>query len=98
MKRNSKKHNTYFDNVKTNHKTKEKKFFQYNNGLLKTNQLVIVGKHSILSALKNKNRKLHYLITTNTDFSKWKDEINQLKLKLNIKVKTKEEMDKIKRK
>jgi len=95
MKRNSKKHNTYFDNVKTNHKTKEKKIFQYNNDVLKTNQLVIVGKHSILSALKNKNRKLHYLITTNTDFSKWKDEINQLKLKLNIKVKTKEEMDKI---
>ena len=97
MKRNSKKYNTYFDNVKTNKKTKEKKIFQYNNnnGVLKTNQIVIFGKHSILSALNNKNRKLHYLITTNTNFSKWKNEINQLKLNLNIKVKTKEEMDKI---
>ena len=94
MKRNSKKYNTYFDNIKTNQKT-EKKFFQNNNGVLKTNQLIIVGRHSVLSALNNKNRKLHYLITTNTSYSKWNDEINQLKLKLDIKVKTKEEMDKI---
>ena len=34
-------------------------------------------------------------MTTNTNFSKWKDEINKLKLKLDIEVKTKEEMDKI---
>ena len=94
MKRNSKKNNNYFANVNTNQKTKEKKN-QYNYTLLKTNQISIAGRHSILSALNNKNRKLHYLITTNTNFSKWKDEIHQLKLKLDIEVKTKEEMDKI---
>ena len=48
-----------------------------------------------MSALNNKNRKLHYLITTDTNVSKWKDEINKFKLKLDIEVKTKEEMDKI---
>ena len=95
MKRNSKKYNTYFSSVEKNHEPKEKKKFQYDNGLLKTNQLLIAGRHSILSALNNKNRKLYYLITTNTSFSKWKDEINQLKLKLDIKIKTKEQMDKI---
>ena len=94
MKRNSKKNNNYFANVNTNQKTKEKKI-QYNYTLLKTNQIYIAGRHSILSALNNKNRKLHYLITTNTDYSKWKDEIHQLRLKLDIEVKTKEEMDKI---
>ena len=96
MKRNSKKYNTYFTNVEANQKTKEKKIFQKNNNsVLKTKQILIAGRHSILSALNNKNRRLHSLITTNTNFSKWKDEINQLKLKLDIKVKTKEEMDKI---
>ena len=94
MKRNSKKNNNYFINDETNRKTKEKKIFQNYNSL-KTNQIIITGKHSILSALNNKNRKLHYLITTNTNVSKWKDEINKFKLKLDIEVKTKEEMDKI---
>ena len=94
MKRNSKKINNYFTKCEKNKKTKEKKIFQ-NYSLLKNNQIPIAGRHSILSALNNKNRKLHYLITTNTNFSKWKDEINKLKLKLDIEVKTKEEMDKI---
>ena len=94
MKRNSKKHNNYFSNVEKNQRTKEKKNqLKYN--LLKTNQIPIAGKHSILSALNNKNRKLHYLITTDTNLSKWKDEINKIKLKLNIEVKSKDEMDKI---
>ena len=86
MKRNSKKYNTYFSSVETNQKPKEKKFFQYNNGLSKTNQLLIAGRHSILSALNNKNRKLNHLVTTNSNFSKWKDEINKLKLNLDIVV------------
>ncbi len=93
MKRNSKKKN-YFINDETNKKTKEKKNFQ-NNSSLKTNQIPIAGKHSILSALSNKNRKLHYLITNDTNFSKWKEEISKLNLKLVIEVKSKEEMDKI---
>ena len=94
MKRNSKKHNNYFGNVKTNKKSKQKKI-QFNNSLLKTNQILLVGKHTILSALNNKKRKLHYLITIDTNYSKWKDEINKLKLRLDIVVKTKEELDKI---
>ena len=95
MKRNSKKNNNYFTKVEKNKKTKEKKNFHFNYTLLKNNQIPIAGRHSILSALNNKNRKLHYLITTNTNVSKWKDEINKFKLKLDIEVKTKEEMDKI---
>ena len=94
MKRNSKKDNNNFKNYETNKKSKEKKNFQ-NYSLLKANQIPIAGKHSILSALSNKNRKLHYLITNDTNFSKWKEEINKLKLKLAIEVKSKEEMDKI---
>ena len=93
MKRHSKKKN-YFINDETNKKTKEKKIFQ-NYSLLKTNQIPISGKHSILSALNNKNRKLHYLITNDTNFLKWKEEINKLKLELAIEIKSKDEMDKI---
>ena len=95
MKRNSKKINNFFKKSEKNQKTIEKKNFHYNYTSLKNNQIPIAGRHSILSALNNKNRKLHYLITTNTNFSKWKDEINKFKLKLDIEVKTKEEMDKI---
>ena len=94
MKRISKKNNNNFKNDGTNEKTKEKKNFQ-NHSLLKNNQIPLAGKHSILSALNNKNRKLHYLITNDTNFSKWKEEINKLKLKLAIEIKSKEEMDKI---
>merc|ERR1711991_946852 len=83
----------YFTNVETSQKTKKK--FKINNSSLEANQIPIAGIHSIFSALNNKNRKFHYLITTNTNLPKWKDEINKLKLKLDIQVKTKEEMDKI---
>ena len=78
MKKNSKKNNNYFANVETSQKTKKK--FKINNSLLKAKQIPIAGIHSIFSALNNKNRKLHYLITTYTNLSKWKDTINKLKL------------------
>ena len=94
MIRKPKKHNNYFASVETNQKTKEK-LFKFNYSLLKKNQMTIAGAHSILSALNNKNRKLHYLITTNNNLSKWNDELNKLKLKLDIEIITKEEMDKI---
>ena len=94
MKRNFKKHNNYFGNVETNKKSKEKKF-QFNNNLLKTNQILLVGKHPTLSALNNKKRKLYYLITIEANHSKWKDEINKLKLELEIVIKTREELDRI---
>ena len=95
MKRNKKKFNNHFTKAEKNKATKEKKFFHFNYTSLKKNQIPIAGKHSILSALNNKNRELHYIITTNTNVSKWKDEIDKFKLKLDIVVKTKEEMDKI---
>ena len=95
MKRNSKKINNHFTKAEKNKTTKEKKIFHFNYTSLKNNQIPIVGRHSILSALNNKNRKLHYLITTNTYLSKWKDIINELKLKLDIVLKTREELDKI---
>ena len=93
MKKISKKNNNYFVNVETSQKTNKK--FKINNSLLKNNQIPIAGIHSIFSALNNKHRKLHYLITTNKNLLKWRDEINKLKLNLEIEVKTKEEMDKI---
>ena len=95
MKKNSKKINNHFIKAEKNKTTKEKKISHFNHTLFKKNQIPIAGRHSILSALNNKNRKLHYLITTNTNVSKWKDDINKFKLKLDIEVKTKEEMDKI---
>ncbi len=79
MKKNSRKHNDDFASGERNQNNKEKKI-QYNYSLLKTNQIPLVGKHSILSALNNKNRKLHYLITTNANYTKWKNVINKLKL------------------
>ena len=82
MKRITKKKNSHFANAETGQKAK--KNFKINNGSLKTNQIPIAGIHSIFSALKNKNRKFHYLITTNTNLPKWKDEINKLKLKLSL--------------
>ena len=94
MKRNSKKNNNYFSDVETKKRSKEKNF-QFNNILLKTNQILLVGKHPTLSALNNNKRKLHYLITIDTNYSKWKDVINKLKLKLDIVLKTREELDKI---
>ena len=73
----------------------EKKIFQPKNGLLKNNLIPIAGNHAVLSALQNKNRKLHYLMTVSENHSKWGDKINKLKLKLNIKIKSKEELDEI---
>ena len=95
MKRNSRKHNNYFAHVQKDQKSKEKNIFQFNNSLLKNKQLPLAGRHSILSALKNKKRKFHYLITTNANYPKWKHEIDKLKLNLDIVVKTREELDKI---
>ena len=60
---------------------------------LQTNQIILSGKHSILSALKNKNRKLYYLILTEESSKFWKEQIQILNLSLVIKIKTKEELD-----
>ena len=63
MKKNSKKHKN-FANIEAIQNTKEKKKFQPIKSLLKIKQIPLTGRHAILSALNNKNRKLHYLITT----------------------------------
>ena len=60
---------------------------------LKTNQIILSGRHSILSALKNKNRKLYYLLLTEESSPFWKEQIKVLNLSLVIKIKTKDELD-----
>ena len=60
---------------------------------LQTNQIILSGKHSILSALKNKNRKLYYLLITEESSLFWREQIKVLNLNLVIKIKTKNELD-----
>ena len=95
MKKKLKRNNKYFSNIETNQNNKEKKKIQPVKILLKINQIPLTGRHAILSALNNKNRKLHYLITTIENYSKWGEEITKLKLKLDVIIKSKEEMNKI---
>lgn len=60
---------------------------------LETNQIILSGRHSILSALKNKNRKLYYLLLTEESSLFWKEQIKVLDLSLVIKIRTKDELD-----
>jgi len=60
---------------------------------LQSNQIILSGKHSVLSALKNKNRKLYYLLVTEESSLFWKEKIKVLNLNLVIKIKTKDELD-----
>lgn len=60
---------------------------------LETNQIILSGRHSILSALKNKNRKLYYLLLTKESSLFWKEQIKVLNLSLVIKIRTKDELD-----
>ena len=60
---------------------------------LETNQIILSGRHSILSALKNKNRKLYYLLITKESSLFWKEQIKVLNLSLVIKIRTKDELD-----
>ena len=60
---------------------------------LQSNQIILSGKHSVLSALKNKNRKLYYLLVTEESSLFWKEQIKVLNLNLFIKIKTKDELD-----
>ena len=94
MKKNLKKRNRKLYSIETNKNIKKKKN-QHIKNLVKIKQIPLAGKHAILSALNNKNRKLHCLITTDENYLKWEDEIHKLKLQLDIIVKPKEEIDKI---
>ena len=60
---------------------------------LETNQIILSGRHSILSALNNKNRKLYYLLLTKESSLFWKEQIKVLNLSLVIKIRTKDELD-----
>lgn len=85
-------------NKKSFHLTKKRKpkrveNYSSNRLKLETNQIILSGKHSILSALKNKNRKLYYLLLTEESSLFWKEQIKVLNLSLVIKIRTKDELD-----
>ena len=60
---------------------------------LKANQLVLSGKHAALSALQNTKRRLFYLISTKDHYKVWEKNITDLGLSIEVKVKTKEQLD-----
>ena len=62
---------------------------------LQTNQTIIPGKHSTLAALKNPNRHLFYLITTEEHKLFWENELRDIGLNIELKIKKKEELDTI---
>jgi len=85
-------------NKKSFHITKKRKPKRVENNScnrfkLENNQIILSGKHSILSALKNKNRKLYYLLLTEESSLFWKEQIKVLNLSLVIKIRTKDELD-----
>ena len=60
---------------------------------LKANQLVLSGKHAALSALQNTKRRLFYLISTKDHYKVWEKNITDLGLSIEVRVKTKEQLD-----
>ena len=60
---------------------------------LKPNQIILSGKHAVQAALKNKSRKLHYLLSNQDNFPFWEEYIQNLNLKIDVKIKTREELD-----
>ena len=62
---------------------------------LKSNQIILSGKHSAISALQNKKRKIFYLISTQDHSKIWKKNLKDLGLQIEVKIKTKEQLDKI---
>ena len=62
---------------------------------LQTNQTIISGKHSTLAALKNPKRHLFYLITTQDNKLFWENEIKEIGVNIEIKIRKKEELDAI---
>ena len=85
-------------NKKTFEILKKRKFKRNENNLskklnLKPNQIVLSGKHPILSAVNNRNRKLYYLLLTQESAIFWQEQLQNLNLNLDIKIKTKEDLD-----
>ena len=77
--------------LKTNYNTKKNQ----NNFYLKSNQIIISGKHATLSALQNPRRELFHLITTHDHFTVWNTQIKNLGLTTEVKIMKREEIDKI---
>ena len=90
LKKNEK--NPFFKKYISNEST-EQKFKNMIN--LKSNQIILSGKHTALSALQNKQRKIFYLMSTQDHSKIWKKNIEDLSLKIEVKIKTKEQLDKI---
>ncbi len=62
---------------------------------LKSNQIILSGRHSAIAALQNKERKIFHLISTQDQSSIWKKNLEDLGLRIKVKIKTKEQLDKI---
>ena len=62
---------------------------------LQTDQTIIPGKHSTLAALNNPKRHLFYLITTEEHKLFWENELRDIGLNIELKIKKKEELDTI---
>jgi len=91
LKKNEK--NPFF---KKKYITNESKVENFKNMInLKSNQIILSGKHTALSALNNKRRKIFYLMSTQDHSKIWEKNIEDLKLQIEIKIKTKEQLDKI---
>ena len=80
--------------LKNKNSIKENKNEFVKNSLsLKANQLVLSGKHAALSALRNTKRRLFYLISTKDHYKVWEKNITDLGLSIEVKIKTKEQLD-----
>ena len=96
MKRNFKRSNKNdkISFLKNKNFIKENKNEIVKNSLsLKVNQLVLSGKHAALSALRNTQRRLFYLISTKDHYKVWEKIITDLGLSIEVKIKTKEQLD-----
>ena len=62
---------------------------------LKSNQIILSGKHPALSALRNKQRKIFSLISTEDHSKTWKKNIDDIGRQIEVQIQTKEQLDKI---
>ena len=86
--------NTYKNNSNNNNNNNNKDVLSDQNIFkLKSNQTIISGKHSTLSALKNKNRHLFYLITTAENKLNWETKVKEIGLSIEIVIRKKEQLD-----
>ena len=97
MKRNFKrsKKNEKIPFFKKKHSTVDYKEDHLKNINLKSNQIILSGKHPALSALRNKQRKIFSLISTEDHSKTWKKNIDDRGRQIEVQIKTKEQLDKI---